>query len=365
MDLDAVSCAGVAVNTGQPIYSAKLVCPGATPTSFVYTPPVAQIVALFERQYGVTTFDALYGAVFCVVIFLVGRALLAEDRHLITRAPFLTVLSSSLLRSGNLSIVLHGLLLVARRRLAAWPVALALVVILGGVAKPPFAVYAALLLFLDRPVWQRLALALVAATGPALYCIYFRTAQPELFGQWWHLVNYYGLTVERGAGFLGLPGVSSITWLPELAVLYAGYAALIIGAGLILARRLGSEADRLALGIAVCLLLYPRLRGYDLYTLPVGMGVALSTFRGIGRATPSHLAWAVGATMVIFTIIGGRAGNVFAVRADALLLLGLAAVALIDDRKAGDDHAFAAGPGAACEEGDRARRLAWQDQRLG
>jgi hypothetical protein len=334
MDFDALSCAGVAVNTGQPIYTGHLVCPGATPTSFVYTPVVAQVVAALERHFGTSFFAASYGAVFFLIVVLVARALVTEDAQLAARAPFLLDLSASLLRSGNFSIMLHGVLLVARRRLAVWPVLMALIVMLAGVAKPPFAVYAALLLFLDRPMSQRLALALVAAAVPVAYCVYFRIGQPALFEQWWQLISFYGLQVERGAGFLGLPWVSSITWMPGLAALYAGYVALMIAAGLSLAHlRLSSEIDRLALGIAVCLLLYPRLRGYDLYTLPVGMGVAVSTFRGIGRATPVHLSWALVVAMLVFAIIGGRAGNVLAVRADALLLLSLAAVAVLQTRK--------------------------------
>ncbi len=332
-DFDAVSCSGVAVNTGQPIYSGGLVCPGASPTSFVYTPVVAHVVAAFERHFGTSFFAALYGAAFCVVVVMVGRALLAEDRHLAARAPFLAGMSASLLHSGNLSIILHGVLLVARRRLAAWPLVLAGVVMLAGMVKPPFTVYAALLLFLDRPVWQRLALAALAGAVPAAYDLDFRITQPALFAQWLHLISFYGLEAARGAGFLGLPGVSSITWIPGLAALYAIYAALMIGAGLALARwRLEFEADRLALGIAVCLLLYPRLRGYDLYTLPAGMAVAVSTFRGFGRVTPKHLAWAVGVVMVVFAVIGGAAGTLMAIRADIVLLLGLAAVAAMERR---------------------------------
>lgn len=330
-DFDAVSCAGVAVNTGQPIYAGGLVCPGASPTSFIYTPIVAHLAAAFEGRFGFSFFAALYGAAFCFVVAKVAAALLADDRYLAARAPFLAGLSASLLHSGNLSIIFHGIVLVARRRLAVWPLALALVVIFAGIAKPPFTVYAALLLFLDRPLWQRLALAAFAGAVPVLYVMHFRIAEPALFGQWLHLVSFYGLEAERGAGFLGLPWISSISWLPGLAMLYAVYAALMIGAGLALARlRLDSESDRLALGIAVCLLLYPRLRGYDLYTLPVGMGVAVATFRGFGRITVGHLAWAVGVTLVLFALIGGRMGTLMATTTDMVLLLGLAAVAVME-----------------------------------
>jgi hypothetical protein len=298
MDFDAVSCAGVAVNTGQPIYSGGLVCPGARPTSFIYTPVVAHVVAVFERHFGVSFFAALYGAAFFLVVVMVARVLLREDRQLANRAPFLADLS-------------------------AWPIALAVLVMLAGVAKPPFAVYAALMLFLKRPAWQRLALAFAAGAVPVAYCLYFRIAHPELFEQWSRLISFYGLHAQRGAGFLGLPWVSSITWIPGLASLYAAYAALMIAAGLALAHlRLSCEMDRLALGIAICLLLYPRLTGYDLYTLPVGMGVAVGTFRGVGRVTHAHLSWALCVLMVTATFIGGRAGSLLATRIEVILLLG-------------------------------------------
>jgi hypothetical protein len=334
MDFDALSCSGVALNTGQPIYSGGLVCPGARPTSFVYTPVVAHVVAVLERHFGISFFTAVYGAAFFLVVVMVARTLLADDGRLANRAPFLADLSADLLHSGNVSIILHGVFLVGRRRLAGWPGALALMVMLAGIAKPPFAVYAVLLLFLERPVWQRLALAAAAGAVPVAYCLYFRTAQPELFQQWSHLISFYGLEAQRGSGFLGLPWVSSITWVPALAALYAVYAALVLGAGLALAHlRLTREMDRLALGIAVCLLLYPRLLGYDVYTLPVGMGVAVSTFRGIGRATPAHLSLVLCVSMIVFTFIGGRAGGLAVIRTDVLLLLGLAAMAVIESRK--------------------------------
>jgi hypothetical protein len=334
MDFDAVSCAGVAVNTGQPIYSGGLVCPGARPTSFIYTPVVAHVVAVFERHFGVSFFAALYGAAFFLVVVMVARVLLREDRQLANRAPFLADLSADLLHSGNVSIVLHGVLLVGRKRLAAWPIALAVLVMLAGVAKPPFAVYAALMLFLKRPAWQRLALAFAAGAVPVAYCLYFRIAHPELFEQWSRLISFYGLHAQRGAGFLGLPWVSSITWIPGLASLYAAYAALMIAAGLALAHlRLSCEMDRLALGIAICLLLYPRLTGYDLYTLPVGMGVAVGTFRGVGRVTHAHLSWALCVLMVTATFIGGRAGSLLATRIEVILLLGLTVIALMENRR--------------------------------
>ena len=333
MDFDAVSCAGVAVNTGQPIYAGGLVCPGARPTSFIYTPVVAHVVAVFERHFGVSFFAALYGAAFCLVVAMVARVLLREDRQLADRAPFLADLSADLLHSGNVSIVLHGVLLIGRRRLAVCPIALAVLVMLAGVAKPPFAVYAALLLFLKRPVWQRLALAFAAGAVPVAYCVYFRIAQPALFEQWSSLISFYGLHAQRGAGFLGLPWVSSITWIPGLAALYVVYAALMIAAGLALAHlRLSREMDRLALGIAICLLLYPRLTGYDLYTLPVGMGVAVGTFRGLGRVTPAHLSWALCVSMLTATFIGGRAGSLLATRIEVVLLLCLTALALMENK---------------------------------
>jgi hypothetical protein len=323
MDFDAVSCAGVAVNTGQPIYAGGLVCPGARPTSFIYTPVVAHVVAVFERHFGVSFFAALYGAAFCLVVAMVARVLLREDRRSLGRLiTFRQCFYRAAWRASDWTEAAGGLPDRAGRS--------------GDAGRRGETALCSL-----RGIVAVSETAGVAATGAGfrgrsgsggLLCLL-----PD------HSARVVRAVVESDK--LLRPPRAAWRWLPGpalgvfdhldpgLAALYVVYATLMIAAGLALAHlRLSREMDRLALGIAICLLLYPRLTGYDLYTLPVGMGVAVGTFRGLGRVTPAHLSWALCVSMLTATFIGGRAGSLLATRIEVVLLLCLTALALMENR---------------------------------
>ncbi|MBV9758738.1 MAG: hypothetical protein JO047_16970 [Alphaproteobacteria bacterium] len=85
------------------------------------------------------------------------------------------------------------------------------------------------------------------------------------------------------------------------------------------------------MGIATCLLLYPRLMGYDVFTLPFGLAVAVSCFQRLGRFEAQHLAWAVRAVCGVcglLSLIGGRLGEKLFFGFSCLLLFFLAATAV-------------------------------------
>ena len=331
VDFEALSCGGQAVYAKLPLYVWDPSCPGMKPTIYVYTPAAAKLFALLQHLLGLTGEIVLYGGVFWIIVYSVFAALIRQDGRLQIRAPFLAGIPGNALSSGNASVVIHGLIFLRRGWLAARP-ALAVPLIAGAtIVKPTFVVYLALFLFLNRPMRQRLLLLSGCAAIVAAYFLHFHYADPTDFAKWQALTGYFGLTNDRGDGFLALPAVSHLSTVPSIAACYALFAAMVLSSGLILAECCEDESDKLLLGIATCLLLYPRLMGYDVFTLPFGLAVAVSCFQRLGRFEAQHLAWAVRAVCGVcglLSLIGGRFGEKLFFGFSCLLLFFLAATAV-------------------------------------
>jgi hypothetical protein len=128
---------------------------------------------------------------------------------------------------------------------------------------------------------------------------------------------------------MGLPFIGAMEGGVGMFVLYLVFAAVILGAGLIIAELcLDSEADRIALGVAVCILLYPRLMAYDFYTMPFGLAVAVRAFAHVRGLPAPLLSWVVPALCLVFALIGGQAGGRLLFGTYCLLLIALAITAL-------------------------------------
>jgi hypothetical protein len=335
-DFEAVSCSAQALNAGHSLYTGGFVCPGASPTDYVYTPDAAWLFARLQQSFGITFLTAAYGGIYFYIAYRIFRALLAADGRLRARAPFLAVLSASALTYGNISVVIHGLIFLGIRLIKNWPILLLLIVVPSAALKPTFSVYIVLFLFFKRPIWQRLALAGAGVVGIAGYFAYFRSSDPLVFGEWQRVTHFYGLVAYRGHGFLGLPYVSGVDQTGVLLALYCVFAAVLLSAGLIVATHcLEREEDRLALGIAVCVLLYPRLSFYDGYTLPFGLAAAVGCFERFGRFEARHLALLVQAAYLVCAPIGGRLGGRLVFDFDCILLLFLATMAIVARHRSG------------------------------
>ena len=142
-------------------------------------------------------------------------------------------------------------------------------------------------------------------------------------------MHFYGIVAERGNGFLGLPIIIHIASQPVIAACYALFVFIILSSGLIIAELCVKDpVEKLLLGITTCLLLYPRLLGYDLFTLPFGLAVAVSCFDRIGAFQARHLARLLQLVCAVLAIIGGRAGErmLFDFYCTLLVLLAIAAI---------------------------------------
>jgi hypothetical protein len=316
-DFYAAACAGNALVHQMPIYPPKPACPDFG-TAFIYTPVVAGICAWLQHLLGLRGETALYAVVYGGALLGVLALLLCWP-GLKARAPFLAGLTVSGMRPGNLSVLLHAGILFTACRFAARPLLLLPPIALACVLKPTFAVYAALFLFTSGPWWRRFACAITALLPAAGYFIYFRLSDPNLFTAFLVVTRLWGFRLAHGHGFLNLIALAGLTNLAAIYALYAAYAALLLLCGIAIARTIDSRTERLILGIAVCILLYPRLMPYEQLTLPLGMGLlARNTSK-----TVQHLILALGFACLAS---GGNAGGQLLYLGSVALLVGRAVV---------------------------------------
>ena len=312
-DFYAAACAGDALLHQMPIYPPKPACP-AFGTAFVYTPIVAEISAWFQRLLGFQGETTLYAAVY-VGALLGVLVLLFRVPGLRARAPFLAGWTVSGVRPGNLSVLLHAGILFTAWRFAAQPLLLLPPIALACVLKPTFAVYAALFLFTTGPWWRRLATAAAALLPAAFYFIYFRASDPNLFTAFTVVTRLWGFRLAHGHGFLNLIAFAGLTNFYAIYSLYAVYAAALLLCGLKLAQTTACPTQRLILGIATCILLYPRLMPYEQLTLPLGMGLlAQNTSK-----TTQHLTLLLGLATIA---TGGNTGGQILYLGSVALLIG-------------------------------------------
>jgi hypothetical protein len=207
--------------------------------------------------------------------------------------------------------------------------------------KPIFVVYLALFLFLNRSITYRLLVTSVGALAVALYFVEFYLTDFADFSNWRSLVHLLGIIAERGNGFLGLPLIVNMESQPAIAACYASFAFIILASGLVISELcVESPSEKLLLGIATCLLLYPRLLGYDLFTLPFGLAVAVSCFGHIGSFQARHLARLIQIVCAVFTVVGGRAGERILFEFYCILLISLAIYAVSSRVKPGLGEPF-------------------------
>jgi hypothetical protein len=335
-DFEAVSCAGQALHAKLPLYINHFACPDMQPTAYVYPPAAAKFFAMLQAGFGLSFEIFAYAGVFFFVVYNVLRLLIKPDRTINARAPFLVEIPGSALPSGNISIVLHGLIFLCGRWFLRAPVLLVPVVAVAAIVKPTFAVYLALFLFIKRPLPERLGLMAAGGAIIAAYFLWFYATDFSDFVNWRALAHFFGIVAERGNGILGMPGIAGIANPILLGGCYVVFAAVILSSGLVLSELCVGEAlDRLMLGVSVCLLLYPRPMGYDLLTLPFGLGVAVSCFDRVGNFQARHLARILQVLCPILMAIGGRAGERMFFELYCVLLIALAVAAMLMNARLG------------------------------
>jgi hypothetical protein len=328
VDFGAVACAGNTFLHHQPLYAGVTGCPFTHATVFVYTPLAAQFFGTLQNLFGPRGEKLLYAMAYVTSLYLVLRPLLRADAELVQRAPFLVGISATATLSGNLSVLLHATIFLVARRFGQRPALLLVPIVLFSMIKPTFCVYLVLFLFLDRQIWQRVAFAAVGAVLIGTYFVQFRLHDPEQFSAWISIAKLAGLRFAEDHSFLDLSKLAGVTNLAWTGALYVLFVALISACGMVVAETCIKPLEqRLIFGIAVCLLLYPRLMDYDQFTLPLGLGILSATLIRTGSFTSAQLRRITYCIGLVCCLLGGHLGGRVLFVCCCLLLMRTAAAA--------------------------------------
>ena len=199
-----------------------------------------------QAHFGLTFELFAYAGVFFFIVYNILRLLITSDSKLYARAPFIVEIPGSALPSGNISIVLHGLIFLCGRWFSTMPVLLLPIIAAAAIIKPTFEVYLALFLFLQRPVLERFGLALAGVAIFGGYFVWFSRTDYIDFANWRVVAHFFGIVAERGNGFLGMPVIVNISDHTVLAACYGIFALVIPGQWTCAGRALPRQRDRQA-----------------------------------------------------------------------------------------------------------------------
>ncbi|HQT63945.1 MAG: hypothetical protein B7Z75_03815 [Acidocella sp. 20-57-95] len=333
LDTETIICAGNNVLTHTPIY-APTNCFGMVPTSFVYPPITAWLESAIQPRIGATGVIMMFGFIYFTVFAAVLRAALRRDTLLYWRAPFLLSFSASGLMEGNVSIIFHGTLFFLALATLDTPLLLWPAIVLAAVLKPPIAIYAVLFMFHDQKFIRRIILA-----GSAILAILVITGatyfiDPQNFSQWLHQLQIVHTVFVQGHSIMATLEFFGIRNALAEFIIYLPFALAILGAGLLVAHygRL-PPAERIMLGITICLLLYPRLLDYDQFTLPFGLAVLAECFSLVSWPGKIWFRRILLGGCATFAIAGGVRGGLILFWFSVLLLFTLAIQLAFQDRK--------------------------------
>ncbi|UDF04624.1 glycosyltransferase family 87 protein [Asticcacaulis sp. AND118] len=271
-DFDSLICGADHVRRGLSPYALQPVCDGINPAPFVYPPSIA---AFFAPLTAWLSFDQLRIAyallllpVVAVTVWYVFRKAF-PDMSLRWRALGCAVLTGSSLASGNVSLILHGVILMCTLNLhkSRWPFLIA--VVASALIKPVLLTYLVLFLYQDRKLLSRTAFTAIGAVGGIAAFLWVSHGSGPLHTEWLMRMDQIVLTQQPGISFFAWASVfgggpDQWPWLVLLA-LYMGVLTL---GGLLLAEvtRLNDD-QRVLLGLGLAHLLNPRLMDYDILVL--------------------------------------------------------------------------------------------------
>jgi hypothetical protein len=326
IDMETIVCAGRNVLLGISPYVTPHDCPNMGPAAFVYPPITAQISALVQRKISITGIMMFYGFLYFAMFILLIRLAIRRDEGLVWRAPLLLSISASGLLSGNVSLILHGIIFLIVWQFTLIPWLLLPAIVASAIIKPEFVVYAGLFVFVGRGFFRQIAKGLVtiAAAFGVLFLNYLTNR--DIFLQWFDRLLAVRSVFVQGHGImvvLELLGIQSpvgelALYVPFVAVLFA--AALTVRHGCRLSPR-----DSALFGIAICLLAYPRLLDYDEYTLPFGLAVLAAPFARAELFSRRNFQLLFLAGCLTFTAFGGIRGGVILFLLSLAMLFTLAA----------------------------------------
>lgn len=329
VDFKSVVCASERWNAHRTLYSATAQCGDPRNASpFVYPPWIAHLFSYPVGWVGGVVVLAGYAIVFVAALVLLfwlifWRPIGGMDRS--RRTPFLGLTSGNLVFVGNIAVLMQALIAAAAIFLGADTIACAAAILVTGLVKPIYLTFLTLPAFSSAGWLRRAGLVLIPALVVAALCL----SHMPLVTEWRAFILQVAVDDHPGGGLLGWLGQAGVTSRPVLAASYAIYAALLFGAGLVIAEtaKLGST-QRVWLALSVGVLLLPRIMAYDLLIVGPGLLVASQAASTLSvRAADRVSALWLGACglYLVSSLLGGvfQIGHAVALAAIPAGLIGI------------------------------------------
>lgn len=322
-DFDALICGADHLRRGLSPYSLAPVCEGLNPAPYVYAPQVGQAFAPLLDALGFSGLKALYAiALLAVLGFTFWFILIRKWPRipLIWRLLGFGILTGSSIASGNIGLMLHGLILIAALNLHRSVLPFVLMVLLAACIKPFLLTYMIVLMFTEQPLRTRLLQTAAASlTGAGLVAALLLSAP---YAAEWSALRDSIVAQEQS-------GMSWFSWMNALgldtyAPLSLGglvvYLALTTLCGLSIAERSGaSRTERILIGLTFALLLNPRLMDYDLLLMPLGMALIVTLSLSAGTQAFRLISLSYLGLSILFLIL--RMADISGIAPDSLAIL--------------------------------------------
>lgn len=236
---------------------------------YMPAPAITRVLAAFVSLVGMDALVIGYAALFAAALAALARSAVRLHRGspLLPLLFFLTLSCGIFVfetASGNLSIVLAGLMVVAISKIDERPSWIVALCIVAALFKPHYALYLLIPLVARR---DYLAVSFAAAVISLWYAI-DALLHPEAFSAWLELILPI-VHAEPHFGFMRamqIAGYAQGDWA-VLAAAYLAWCAFLLVLTLRVCARLPSSADRAFAALACVTLMLPRLKEYDCLVL--------------------------------------------------------------------------------------------------
>lgn len=291
LEFETIVCAGQRGAEHITMYPAHdaFSCPGLkTTASFVYLPWLADLANAIRSAVGLEALTAGYAVLnFALIGMAIWTATFAKapPGRPIERAPFLALLTGSIIVWGNIAGPAYGLLAIAGLTAAAMPLAFIAIVAVLGAIKQVWLCSLLVLLLLPIAPWKRIGLFLLGAAVGLAPTAWFVLKSPSEAHAWADVLSYFAFVDRPGQGVMGWMSLFSILPSSTAAkIIWLIYAALmsLAALGICEGRKL-SGSQRVWIGLAAASLINPRLIAYEYMVLAPGMVAVVTQSVKAGR----------------------------------------------------------------------------------
>ena len=308
-DYQEIACAAERRLQHLPLYG-DTKCIGVVAAPYVYPPWVADVFAAPMALLGRGGLMAGYLAVFVAAVaaliwFALGYPL--KTRTFSFRVAFLGFIAGGPVAFGNISILVHAGIYAVALAIGADSLLFAAAVSVASLIKPLYLLLFALTVFSPGSLRRK---AVVIAAGAVLPLASMLITSPDVLA-WRETVVRMMSGRDRGGGFTHMMEMLGVSSLYGQGALYALYGGTLLASGVVLSEFGNLDREqRVWLGGAIGVLMFPRIMCYDVLALGPGVIAALAARatglpRDAGRF--GGLALASCGLCLLSTLLGGIA----------------------------------------------------------